>query len=262
MSTDIPVIADTTPDAAGAFPFTFDQLESLQQLERHVELNPLDEISLTAMLLGAVGGLALLQTYYQRTSNHWQIFLYIFFLAGFHFLEYFITARYNTQKVKSSSFLLRNGISYTIAHSISLLEYLVGTFIFSRIYSQFIVFSWLTTPLGLLLVVAGQLVRSLAMIQASSNFSHIVATRRAEKHQLVTHGVYSLSRHPSYAGFFYWALGTQILLRNPFSFVLFAALLWRFFKERIDDEEQYLLVFFGNEYKKYREATPTLIPFI
>ncbi|CDO51094.1 hypothetical protein DV113_004151 [Geotrichum candidum] len=261
MSTDTPVAADASPDAA-AFLFTFDQLESLQQLERHVERNPLDEISLTAMLLGVVAGVTLLQTYYQRNTDHWQIFLYIFFLASFHFLEYYITARYNTQKVKASSFLLRNGIAYTIAHSISLLEYLVGVLILSSTYSQFVAYSWLTTPLGLLLVVAGQLVRSLAMIQASSNFSHIVATRRAEKHQLVTHGVYSIFRHPSYAGFFYWALGTQILLRNPFSFVLFAVLLWRFFKERIEDEEQYLLVFFGKEYKTYRETTPTLIPFI
>lgn len=250
----------TEPDSA--FSFTFDQLESLQHLELHVERNPLDEISLTAMLLGAVGGLALLQTYYERSSDHWQIFIYVFFLASFHFLEYYITARYNTSKVKVSSFLLRNGISYTIAHSLSLLEYLIGRFVFSHVYASFGVFSWLTNPLGLLLVVAGQLVRSLAMIQASTNFSHIVATRRTEKHQLVTNGVYSISRHPSYAGFFYWALGTQILLKNPLSFVLFTVLLWRFFKERIQDEEQYLLLFFEDDYKKYRQSTPTLIPFI
>lgn len=40
-------------------------------------------------------------------------------------------------------------------------------------------------------------------------------------------------RHPSYAGFFYWALGTQLVLQNPISFVLYLVILWRFFYRRI-----------------------------
>lgn len=43
----------------------------------------------------------------------------------------------------------------------------------------------------------------------------------------------SYSRHPSYAGFFYWALGTQLLLGNPLSALVFAVVLWRFFSRRI-----------------------------
>jgi protein-S-isoprenylcysteine O-methyltransferase Ste14 len=39
-------------------------------------------------------------------------------------------------------------------------------------------------------------------------------------------------RHPSYAGFYYWALGTQLILQNPLTFVLFTILLWRFFYYR------------------------------
>lgn len=82
-----------------------------------------------------------------------------------------------------------------------------------------------------------------------------------KSHELVTTGVYSVSRHPSYAGFF-WALGTQILLLNPISLILFLSLLWPFFNDRIQDEEQYLVCFFGNDYVEYRKRTPTLIPFI
>ena len=44
---------------------------------------------------------------------------------------------------------------------------------------------------------------------------------------------YSWFRHPSYTGFFYWALGTQLVLQNPVTFVFFAILLWRFFYYRI-----------------------------
>ena len=40
-------------------------------------------------------------------------------------------------------------------------------------------------------------------------------------------------RHPSYAGFFYWALGTQLVLQNPVSFVFYAAVLYKFFSRRI-----------------------------
>jgi protein-S-isoprenylcysteine O-methyltransferase len=43
-------------------------------------------------------------------------------------------------------------------------------------------------------------------------------------------------RHPSYAGFFYWALGTQLVLQNPFSFLVYYVLLMRFFSSRIRGE--------------------------
>ena len=44
--------------------------------------------------------------------------------------------------------------------------------------------------------------------------------------------LYSWFRHPSYAGFFYWALGTQLVLQNPISFAMYAVVLWRFFYYR------------------------------
>ena len=104
------------------------------------------------------------------------------------------------------------------------------------------------------MVLVGQALRSAAMIHASTNFSHTVALHKRDAHRLVTDGVYrsvfsflsfikhvciySLQllrrwfRHPSYAGFYYWALGTQLVLQNPLTFVLFAILLWRFFYYR------------------------------
>lgn len=47
---------------------------------------------------------------------------------------------------------------------------------------------------------------------------------------------HSYARHPSYAGFFYWALGTQVLLANPLGAAVFAVVLWRFFHDRIKGE--------------------------
>lgn len=44
---------------------------------------------------------------------------------------------------------------------------------------------------GMILVVFGQVLRSTAMIHAATNFSHAVAFRKLDSHQLVTDGVYA-----------------------------------------------------------------------
>jgi len=100
------------------------------------------------------------------------------------------------------------------------------------------------------------------MIQAATNFSHAVAFRKRDSHVLVTDGVYAWFRHPSYAGFFYWALGTQLVLQNPVSFMLYALVMWRFFYRRTRAEEGALIKFFGDQYVQYRKRVGTKIPFI
>jgi protein-S-isoprenylcysteine O-methyltransferase len=113
---------------------------------------------------------------------------------------------------------------------------------------------------GVALVVAGELCRKLAMFTARHNFSHIIATERRADHELVTHGVYALSRHPSYMGWFWWSVGTQVLLANPVCTVAYAAASWRFFRDRIDVEERLLLKFFGPAYDAYQQRVGTGIP--
>ena len=92
------------------------------------------------------------------------------------------------------------------------------------------------TFLGLALVVLGQVVRTLAMKHAGSNFSHQVLSRKEEGHVLVKSGIYSYLRHPSYFGYFWWAIGTQLMLGNPACTLGFAGVLWKFFSTRIKRE--------------------------
>lgn len=120
----------------------------------------------------------------------------------------------------------------------------------------------LLVPPGLGMVVVGQVVRSLAMVQAGTNFNHIVQHRKANEHQLVTTGIYHYLRHPSYFGFFWWGLGTQLVLGNVICFLGYAIVLWRFFARRISGEEELLVAFFGDDYVKYRQRTGVGIPFI
>ena len=49
-----------------------------------------------------------------------------------------------------------------------------------------------------------------------------VAEKKKEDHVLVTSGIYSLVRHPGYFGWFWWSVGTQILMFNPICAVGFA----------------------------------------
>jgi protein-S-isoprenylcysteine O-methyltransferase len=112
------------------------------------------------------------------------------------------------------------------------------------------------------MVVFGHYFRSGAMIEASTSFNHYVQYKKADDHTLITSGVYQYSRHPSYFGFFYWCIGNQLLCFNPISATAFSVVLYKFFSERIQVEERYLVNFFGKEYEDYRSKVPTRLPFI
>jgi protein-S-isoprenylcysteine O-methyltransferase len=73
---------------------------------------------------------------------------------------------------------------------------------------------------------------------------------------------HSVMRHPSYFGFYWWAIGVQVLLINPVCLGLFVYWLQKFFSERIQYEEHTLHRFFGQEWINYKSKTPTLMPFI
>lgn len=73
---------------------------------------------------------------------------------------------------------------------------------------------------------------------------------------------YRYVRHPSYAGFFLWALGTQMILGNGLCLAGYGWVLFHFFRERIQEEERYLVKFFPAEYEKYRQVCNSGFPFI
>lgn len=205
----------------------------------------------------------------------WRIPFFVSILSVFHYLEFDMTARYNPTDAKVSSFLLfTNGRAYNIAHTAAIVEILVRHILKSYGYLNFTLLprsNLLLLPhfpfsssvvIGLALVILGQTFRSLAMKQAGTSFNHVVQSAKKEDHILVTSGVYSISRHPAYFGFFWWGIGTQILLGNPLCFVAYSVILWKFFAHRIMHEEKHLIGFFGDDYEAYRKKTPVLIPLI
>ena len=100
----------------------------------------------------------------------------------------------------------------------------------------------------------------LPQVQAQHNFTHLIQLHKRPEHTLVTSGVYAWVRHPGYAGWTIWAVGTQLLLCNPLCTLAFAAAAWRFFDRRIRVEERLLASFFGDAWQQYRARVPSGIP--
>ncbi|KIY49320.1 ICMT-domain-containing protein [Fistulina hepatica ATCC 64428] len=212
-------------------------------------------VSAIAFLLGGVFFLGLATV----ALNHfwWRLGFFISAWSFFHWVEFAVTAGWNLEKCSVDSYLLDNGYMYHLANTIGLTEYLVTLYFAPQLKS----WSYISDA-GILVVLFGQALRSMAMIHASTNFSHTIAYQKRSNHKLVTDGVYAYSRHPSYAGFFYWALGTQFVLQNPVTFFAYLFLLWRFFYQRTKVEERLLVKFFGQEYEDYRKRVGTCIPFV
>ncbi|CAG8409222.1 unnamed protein product [Penicillium salamii] len=231
-------------------------------------------ISLRAMVLGTSLGLTssmalALSTVYPTTL--WRVPFFIAALSLFHFLEFWVTAQYNTRYATVSAFLLSsNGWAYNVAHGSAVVECVVSHYLFPA-QTSFGRLVTVTEPAfgsevslllvgGFVLLIVGQVVRTIAMATAASNFNHHVQSQHQEGHVLVKSGLYGYLRHPSYFGFFWWGLGTQLVLGNVVCFVAYALVLWRFFSSRIKREEAYLISFFGDEYVQYRKDTPVGIP--
>ncbi|XP_078281649.1 protein-S-isoprenylcysteine O-methyltransferase [Rhinoraja longicauda] len=213
------------------------------------------QIAVRACFLGFVCGCGLILSF---GGSSWQHFgWYLCSLSLFHYSEYLVTAVINPRSLSLDSFLLNHSAEYKLAAMSSWVEFTIEKLLFPDLKQV----TWLSF-LGLLMVLFGELLRKAAMLTAGSNFNHIVQNEKAESHRLVTSGVYSWSRHPSYVGWFYWSIGTQVILCNPICIVGYTMASWRFFRERIEEEEITLIQFFGEDYELYKENIPTRLPFI
>jgi len=85
---------------------------------------------------------------------------------------------------------------------------------------------------GLCLVIMGEVIRKASMITASTNFNHYVQYRKQQDHQLVTHGIYAWSRHPSYVGWFLWSVGTQVIRWRGLDTFRHYQLIWWYNEQR------------------------------
>jgi protein-S-isoprenylcysteine O-methyltransferase Ste14 len=111
--------------------------------------------------------------------------------------------------------------------------------------------------LGVALFAAGGALRLWPVFVLGGRFSGLVAIQPG--HTLVTGGVYSLIRHPSYLGLLVNSLGWSLAFRSGVG-VLLTLLIVLPVLARIRAEEALLSSQFGGEYDEYRGRTARLIP--
>ncbi|ERN07365.1 hypothetical protein AMTR_s00019p00236540 [Amborella trichopoda] len=139
----------------------------------------------------------------------------------------------------------------------ALLEYVVELILVPGLKEQ-----WWISNIGLAMIVVGEIIRKCGILTARQAFTHNIRVYHEDQHELVSHGIYSVIRHPGYSGFFIWAMGTQIMLCNPICMVAYTVVTWNFFAKRIPYEEFFLREFFGHHYEEYAQRVCSGLPFI
>jgi protein-S-isoprenylcysteine O-methyltransferase len=211
-----------------------------------------------AYLLGVGGGISFTLAITLGSSLR-PFLVFCSLLSLFHMTEFLFAALYHSYTCSTESFLIPHSRAYSIAMSVSVVEYFVE-WLFLDLGAWSTSLFWVGLTMGF----SGQCLRWLAFVTAGHNFTHMVSENKEDKHVLVTDGIYKYIRHPGYCGWFWWSVGTQIMLANPVSAAGFFYFSWRFFVERIAHEEHLLESedFFGSDYTKYKKRVPTYIPFI
>lgn len=111
--------------------------------------------------------------------------------------------------------------------------------------------------IGIALYAGGGLLRLWPVFVLGRRFSGVVAIQPG--HALVTNGIYSVIRHPSYLGLIVLMIGWGLVFRSVVG-VLLALLTVPVLIARIEAEERLLAGQFGEEFDSFRRRTARLIP--
>lgn len=140
-----------------------------------------------------------------------------------------------------------------------LLAHWVAIFTFSRIPDTAWVGVQPAAIAGIGLACAGLLLNFQATRTLGRFFDRLAIQ---QGHQLVTHGVYGVVRHPIYTSYLCLFFSFPLLTRSLWGALAMAAVCAVWFGNRIPTEEAMLEETFGDSYRSYRARTRRLIPFI
>ena len=114
-----------------------------------------------------------------------------------------------------------------------------------------------TRWLGIVIYFAGGVLRLWPVFVLGKRFSGLVAIQR--EHTLVTTGIYSKIRNPSYLGLLLGTLGWALVFRSGVGVVIAVSMILPLVG-RMRAEEKLLRAHFGSEYDAYCARTKRLIP--
>ena len=233
------------------------------------EKNSLLEISTVGVLLGAVVACSLTCSIILG-GKYWDTLLYIAFLCMYYLNEFIATAQYQTSELNSKLFMIyanRGNKESLYVQCVTLFEALLRRGLLKykfgsarHLLQHNTARAWILT--GITLIGGGIFIRRTAMKECGDSFNHIIQTSKGNQ-RFVSTGIYAYFRHPSYLGFYLFAIGIQIFLRNWINLLLTVTILSLFFKKRIEFEEWFLINrIFGEKYVKYSAQVGHWIPFV
>lgn len=116
------------------------------------------------------------------------------------------------------------------------------------------------TYIGFALIIGGLIFRIAAIKKLGKQFTATVQI--VEEHQLITTGIYSVLRHPSYTGAFVTFAGAAIWLGSDIGLAVAIISMSIGYYFRITAEEEVLKAQFGAQYVEYSAKTWRLFPLI
>ena len=105
--------------------------------------------------------------------------------------------------------------------------------------------------IGLIILTLGVVAFIVSVLQMKDNWR--AGVQREEKTELVTTGIYSVSRNPAFLGFDLMYIGIMIAFFNWYLCVATCLVMVLFHLQIVNVEEDFLIEAFGDEYIKYRK---------
>ena len=105
--------------------------------------------------------------------------------------------------------------------------------------------------IGLVLLGLGVIVFTVSVLQMKDNWR--AGVQREEKTELVTTGIYSVSRNPAFLGFDLMYIGILITFFNWILCAVTCVVMLLFHLQIVNVEEDFLIEAFGDEYINYRK---------
>jgi protein-S-isoprenylcysteine O-methyltransferase Ste14 len=112
--------------------------------------------------------------------------------------------------------------------------------------------------IGVILITSAIFVFWRAHADLGINWSPTLEIR--EQHQLITHGIYGVIRHPMYASQWLWVIAQPLLLQNWIAGWLNLIVFVFFYFLRVKAEEQLMIEQFGEEYRAYMQRVGAVFP--
>ena len=106
---------------------------------------------------------------------------------------------------------------------------------------------------GVVLTVAAQIMIVWALASLRTSFSVLPETRT-----LRTSGIYRYVRHPIYANYFMWYLGSSLVIQNPiYALTMLGVTLLQVWRAQFEDQK---LAEFGDKARQYQQRTGMFFP--